>query len=183
MQRAKPPRSNLKPKEFKAIRDLNKDESILVLAADKGNATVVMDTEDYKTKINNLLDPNTYKELAYDPTQRLVRKTKMMVGNSSLAEEVKKKICRSEAMTPRLYGLPKIHKTNVPLRPIVSAIGSPTYDLAKHLTSLLQPYTGQTETYVKDSTDFIRKIKNLVLEENDRLVLRCRITVYKGTTK
>ena len=170
LQRAKPPRSNLKPKEFKAIRDLNKDESILVLAADKGNATVVMDTEDYKTKINNLLDPNTYKELAYDPTQRLVRKTKMMVGNSSLAEEVKKKICRSEAMTPRLYGLPKIHKTNVPLRPIVSAIGSPTYDLAKHLTSLLQPYTGQTETYVKDSTHFIRKIKNLVLEENDRLV-------------
>lgn len=170
LQKAKPPKRNLKPKEFKAIRDLNKDGSILVLTADKGNATVVMDTVDYRTKIKDLLDPNTYKELAQDPTQRLVRKTKMMVGNSSLAEEVKKKICRSEAVAPRLYGLYKIHKVNVPLRPIVSAIGSPTYDLAKHLTSLLHPHIGQTETYVKDSTHFIEKIKHLELDENDTLV-------------
>ena len=93
-----------------------------------------------------------------------------MVQNSSLDDDTRKNICKSEALAPRLYGLPKIHKTNVPLRPIVSAIGSPTYALAKHLTFLLQPYIGQTDTYVKDSTHFISKIKDLTLEENDRLV-------------
>ena len=32
------------------------------------------------------------------------------------------------------YGLPKIHKTNCPMRPIVSACGTATYQLAKFLT-------------------------------------------------
>ena len=34
-----------------------------MLPAGKGNATVVMNTEDYKKKINDLLDPGSYKEL------------------------------------------------------------------------------------------------------------------------
>ena len=39
----------------------------------------------------------------------------------------------------RIYGLPKIHK---PFRPIVSCINS--YQLAKHITQLISPLTGQT---------------------------------------
>ncbi|XP_015439279.1 PREDICTED: uncharacterized protein LOC107194204 [Dufourea novaeangliae] len=42
----------------------------------------------------------------------------------------------------RLYGLPKIYKLDIPLRPIVSTIGFPTYNLAKYLTSILTPLTG-----------------------------------------
>ena len=43
---------------------------------------------------------------------------------------------------PRFYGLPKIHKANCPMRPIVSACGTATYQLAKFLTKILQRYTG-----------------------------------------
>ena len=73
-------------------------------------------------------------------------------------------------MAPRLYGLPKLHKENVPLRPIVSAIGSPTYKIAKHLSKLLQPFIGQTETFIKDSTHFIEKLKDIKLTPEDRLI-------------
>ena len=73
-------------------------------------------------------------------------------------------------MPPRLYGLPKIHKTGVPLRPIVSAIGSPTYLVAKFLASLLRPHVGQTESYIKDSAHFIQKIGDLHLEPEDLLI-------------
>ena len=38
-----------------------------------------------------------------------------------------------------LYGLPKIHKNGIPLRPILSAIKSHSYSLAKFLVSLLCP--------------------------------------------
>jgi hypothetical protein len=41
------------------------------------------------------------------------------------------------SVPPRLNSLPKIHKTNVPLRPIVNCITSPTYLLAKYLAGLL----------------------------------------------
>ena len=73
----------------------------------------------------------------------------------------------SEALSPRLYGLPKIYKPDVPLRPIISTIGSPTYNLAKHLTDLLRPYIGQTETYERNSSHLLEKIGRLVLQPED----------------
>ncbi|GJQ84213.1 hypothetical protein Trydic_g2883 [Trypoxylus dichotomus] len=57
----------------------------------------------------------------------------------------------TEALPPRLYGLPKIHKRDVLLRPIVGAISAPTYLLAKHLTTLQQPYIGEKSSYIRDS--------------------------------
>ncbi|KAJ4426761.1 hypothetical protein ANN_26560, partial [Periplaneta americana] len=57
---------------------------------------------------------------------------------------------------PRLYRLPKIHKKEVPLRSIVNAIGSSTYRLAKHITSLLNPVVGKCSHHVKNSAEFIK---------------------------
>ena len=153
-----------------AIRDLNADNNILILPADKGNATVVMKTDDSRSLVTNLLDPDTYKKLKHDPTNAILRKTNRLVNISTIDAETKQNLRKSESLPPRLYGLPKIHKENVPLRPIVSAIGSPTYNIAKHLTKLLEPYIGQTDTYIRDSTHFIEKIKDITLRPNDMLV-------------
>ena len=38
-----------------------------------------------------------------------------------------------------LYGLPKIHKHGVPMRPILSMIGSLNYGFAKFVSKLLDP--------------------------------------------
>ena len=66
--------------------------------------------------------------------------------------------------------MPKIHKKEVPLRPIVSCINGPTYKLAKHLAKELAPHVGNTSSYIKNTADFITKTKDLVTEENDILV-------------
>ena len=55
----------------------------------------------------------------------------------------------------------KIHKPDMPLRPIVSAIGSPTYSLAKFVTKIISPLTGQNVAHVKNSLDF----RNMILKE------------------
>ncbi len=51
---------------------------------------------------------------------------------------------------PHLYGLPKIHKPLIPLRPIVSSIDSPTCKLSKFLVPILNPLFGCREFYVKN---------------------------------
>ena len=57
------------------MKQLASDKNIVVLPPDKGRATVVMDREDYNTKIKALLDDrNTYKPMAKDPTSALERK-------------------------------------------------------------------------------------------------------------
>ncbi|XP_060519160.1 uncharacterized protein LOC132697634 [Cylas formicarius] len=137
---------------------------------DKGNATVVLNTVDCEKKIGDLLDPKTYKKLQQDPTNRILKKTNTLIKKSSIEPEIQRKLSNSEALPPILYGLPKIHKEAVPLRPIVSAIGSPTYHLAKHLTKLLEPLIGRTASHIKDSTQFIQKIKNITLSPKDILV-------------
>ena len=63
---------------------------------------------------------------------------------------------------PKLYGLPKIHKNDCPLRPILSMIGSPQIDLAKFLVKTLAPVLDKFLNYsLKDSFQFIEK-NNLI---------------------
>nr|CAI5860551.1 unnamed protein product [Callosobruchus analis] len=76
----KPPKSNLKPKELKELRDINNDTSITALPADKDNATVVMDTKDYRNKIKELLDPGTHHTLRKNPTKTMLRKTRIQLS-------------------------------------------------------------------------------------------------------
>jgi len=48
----KPPRSDIGKDECRAIDDLRKRRDIMILPADKGKATVVLD---YKTKVKQML--------------------------------------------------------------------------------------------------------------------------------
>ena len=51
----------------------------------------------------------------------------------------------SDGLSPRFYGLPKIHKVGIPLRPIVSFMNSPTYEVSSYLAKFLSPVVGKTE--------------------------------------
>ena len=66
----------------------------------------------------------------------------------------------SNSPAARFYGLPKFNKNNMPMCPIVSACGTATYNTAKFITKILQNYCGRTSSFVKHSTDFIKKIKH-----------------------
>src|SRR6202044_3940579 len=93
-----------------------------------------------------------------------------IISDSNLDEKLKKKLIPSSECIPRIYGLPKIHKEGAPLRPIVNTIGSPTYELAKYVARILKPLVGNTDSFIKDSHDFVKLIKNEKLERDDLLV-------------
>ena len=71
---------------------------------------------------------------------------------------------------PRFYGLPKIHKANCPMCPIVSTCGTATYQLAKFLTKILQRYMGITQSFVKDSKSFSEHLRSVHIGEEEELV-------------
>ena len=77
----------------------------------------------------------------------------------------------------QFYGIAKIHKiplestydNHLPLRPIISNIGTATYHTSKYLATLLSPLS--KSIYTIDSTkDFISYIKDMVIPENYSLV-------------
>ena len=57
-----------------------------------------------------------------------------------------------------MYGLPKIHKANCPIRPILSACGTANYKLAKYLVGILNPISKNNFT-CKDTFQFVDDIK------------------------
>ena len=122
---------NLNPSQPRALTHLKKDNPRMVLTVDKGVAMVIMDQEDYTNKPQALLqDTNTCKVLTKDPTSQLKNKVisllKDIKHTGGLTTHKYKQLYTTSAVPPKFYGLPKIHKTGTPLRPIVSSRG-PTH--------------------------------------------------------
>ena len=84
---------------------------------------------------------------------------------------------------PRLYGLPKIHKVGVPIRPIVDGIGSPPHELARFLANLLKPLTGKAASYIKNSYEFTQKVANIQIEVDDVLASLDVNSMYTNVPK
>ena len=71
----------------------------------------------------------------------------------------------------KFYGLPKIHKSNLSMCPIVSACGTATYNTAKFITKIIHNYCGKTSFFVRESTDFIKKIKHLLINPEEETLV------------
>ena len=75
----------------------------------------------------------------------------------------------SEFQPGKLYGIAKVYKTNVPLRPVVSMVGTPEYKLAKCLDSLIKSHI--PDTYVLRSTEnFIERLKKCPCNNKNTMV-------------
>ena len=65
---------------------------------------------------------------------------------------------------PKLYGLPKTHKNDIPLRPILSMTKSPQSNLSTFLVSVLQPVLDKFSKHlVPDLFTFVNEHKSLNL--------------------
>ena len=70
-----------------------------------------------------------------------------------------------------MHGLPKTHKPDVPLRPILSIIGSSQHQLAQYLSALLQPVLEIYSNYcIKDSFLFAEEIRQQKLKPDSLLL-------------
>nr|VZI05258.1 unnamed protein product [Spirometra erinaceieuropaei] len=77
---------------------------------------------------------------------------------------------RPVAMVGNIWGLPKVHKQGVPLRPIVSLRGTPTFGLSKWLYQRLCFLTKDSEWTVKLAEEFLTRIKHLEVEADEVMV-------------
>ena len=127
--------------QTKSFIESNND--IIILNADKSNKTIIMNKTDYNTKIQNLLsDDSTCIKLEKDPTNGINLQLKSILlswKSKKIINDNRFKYLHSNTSTaPKFYGLLKLHKSNCPIRPITSFIGSHTYNLSKNISKSLQ---------------------------------------------
>lgn len=66
-----------------------------------------------------------------------------------------------QVRTPQFYGLFKMHKTPISIRPICSSINSPTYLVSKYLDSILQPVRRLYEQVCINSASVIAALEHV----------------------
>ena len=111
-----------------------------------------------------------HRALTSDPTMRLKNKMinllKSTKSKGGITEELYKRLYPTGAGSPKFYGLPKIHKPGMPLRPIVSSNGAVTYQTSKEVARILKPLVGKSPHHVKNTLVFIDNIKGIHLGED-----------------
>ena len=147
--------SNITREEFKALKELKEDKSGIILTTEKGVALVIMEKDEYIKKPEEILNTETYKKIPADPTNkqknRLINILKNIKAEGGLNEETYRRLYPTGAVSPKLYGLLKVHKPGIPLRPIVSSTGTATYNTAKELSRILKPLVGSSIHHVHNT--------------------------------
>ena len=100
----------------------------MVLTVDKGVSFVVLDKEEYIQKAQHLLNQSNYKSVTTDPTtkhkNKLIALLKTIKSQGGMNDYLYKRLYPTGTCSPKFYGFPKVHKDGIPLRPIVSSVGS-----------------------------------------------------------
>ena len=169
----KPQSYNLTKEEWKAMRNLAEDRSIIIKPADKGSCVVIWDREDYLAEgYRQLSDHSTYtdikkfnQKLMSDLTEKSNRIFKGLCNNKLITEKELKYFSfnfKNACCLGKMYLLPKIHKrlSDVP-GPVISNCGTPTEKVSEFLDHHLQPVMKGGRSYVKDTQDFLEKLKHL----------------------
>ena len=95
------------------LKDLSRQGRLAILPADKGNATVVMDSTQYASKLGELLQEDSYQLLPRNPTcsiEKQVHETLKSIECEGNQPGKLKKLTPRQSTMPQIYGLPKIHR-------------------------------------------------------------------------
>ena len=160
-------RVRIPDEQKKILEKLYKNPDIVILRQDKGRGVVLLDKSVYVNKGENFLNGPEFEKLEQDPTktfQRNVQET-LLESKKKFSSKVYKKLYPSSSRPGLYFGLAKVHKLNgstdvnqLPMRPVISNIGTATYELSKYLADLLRSLT--KSGYSIDSTkDFIDRIR------------------------
>ena len=158
---------NALPQRYmKALAVLAKDSSVVITSADKGGGIIILDADNYKEKMKDLLDDeNTYakKKAGYIKAQSVDfnKKARKILKRSERGNTLQH-LLEQDPKPPKMRGLPKVHKVGVPLRPITSGLGSAPHRLAKSLAKSLTRLLGSiSDSHLKNSGDLLNRLKEL----------------------
>ena len=169
-------------KDFNNLRNLAQNSELYVTKPDKGNGVVIMNKQDYCDKINTILNDETKFSLENIDEKKLILKLedkmnetlRSMKNKNIISKDMYESCTMTGSRLGSLYGLPKVHKDNCPLRPIVSACGTHNYKLAKFFVNILS-HLDLGPFVIKNSREFVDSIK--AFTGNNRNFFMCSFDV------
>lgn len=142
--------------------------------SDKGSVTILSRLGDYQEKMQILLSSSDYQRIDQDMTGKCQRKNNLLVaqlrraGHITVPEKIR--LTTYTATAPRIFGQYKYHKDGNPVRPIVSTINSPAYELSRFLATILKEAFSRPKFNIRNSAEFLGKLKHTPISNDNILV-------------
>jgi len=166
-------KSSLEYKTLKNIREKLEKNNSLITRADKGQTIIVVKIDDYNSKIHDFLQHNSFKMMSGDPTNIFTRETKKIVNSCKtiIPHNLKWKYNNMNPHPPSIRALMKIHKPDIPIRPVINWQHAPAYKIAKLLSEKLQQTLQLPFAFnIQNSLQLMHELKNTI-PYNDNLRL------------
>ena len=120
--------------------------------------------------MNIIIIKANYVNLSKDPTRSYIQKlnnvAKPILKRSTIPDHLKTYVLLNNDRVSVMYGMPKIHKKDIPIKSIVSSMGAPFDDIAWILDHILQPLLRLIPIIVLSTKEFIHRLKDLSINWN-----------------
>lgn len=175
---------NLTGKELNSLCKFKNNTDLIIKPADKGGGIAVMNKVDYVNKVNAMLDDhNVYCAVDVDNTCVVKQKADNLLlllhQEGYITDKQLKFLTDFEPRMPVFYGLPKLHKKDIPLRPVVSQTNGPTNMVNYLVDKLLTVAEKCIPNLLQDTTAFLNIIEaNKGISDGDLLVTMDVTSLY-----
>lgn len=143
---------------------------MILTKADKGQAITILKREDYIDKVEDFISTSGAELLSSNPTpkfQKQILNTLNQFSNNLQKNRYSLRIMNPQV--PILYGLPKLHKSGIPIRPVVSYVNAPAYKICKYLNNILKGmFTSKFS--VKNSIELTNSLQNIKIQNSYKLI-------------
>ena len=145
-----------------------------------------MKRKSYEKKINDILKLPQFeewvkprsnsKDLIEKEEERINGELTKMLEDGEISSELRDSLKSQGGQPPRLYGLAKVHKSSVPVRPVLSMPGSPYFPIANKVTEWLSVVP---ESKCQSSSKKIAdQLKSIELDDGEVLVSFDVVSLY-----
>ena len=172
-----PKEDNLTKEERSAFRTL-KEKDVVIKCSDKSKSLVVMKNETYETKAKAILADDESYEVVDTSLEALNKKLTCAMKSLKSVKDLPKDLIRClqpapETHLPEFYGLPKIHKLNAPLRPVVAAFDAPMTPISIFLERILHQLLKFVPAHIQDTVAATRRLNEVLprLEKTAQVII------------
>jgi hypothetical protein len=167
--------SNLTNSERHDLGKLKRNPNIVLKPTDKNMGIAVIDKSFYTSLVNHHLDCPSYEKLETNPLQATIeginKTLETLTNNKAIPHELQTKL--SPPDEPRIglfYGLPKLHKPKLAIRPIISNCNHPTSNLSQWLHEMMAPTAIKAKSHILNSYHLVNEVKALQCNKNTFIV-------------
>ena len=179
-------------KKMKSSRNIQmtkrylKENDLLAIPFDKGVGMCIMKKTTYHEKMDTIINLPQFEKFennrknAKHPIlkeeERVTNILKSLLDKGKLDKDLYEQIRPRGSQPARLYGLAKVHKNNIPMRPVLSMPGSAYHKVALYVAKCLSIVP---QCKINASTEQIsNKLKEVILQEDEEIISYDVVSLY-----